>query len=169
LWTNAVLMLVLAVCVYTDARSRIIPNKVTFPALGAALVLHLAVNGWPGLLHSAAGLGVGLSILLVPYLMGGMGAGDVKLLAVVGALKGTGFVLATSVYMALVGALMALVIVLVKPGARERLRYVVYLLICLRYRIKPAFGPLWTSGAYPYGVAIAGGAVLCLWLKGWGV
>ncbi|MFB9330695.1 prepilin peptidase [Paenibacillus aurantiacus] len=168
MWTNAILLLVLALCVVTDLRSRKIYNKVIAPALLLAAVLHIATAGWGGLLHMLVGLGVGLAILLIPYLLGGMGAGDVKLLALVGALKGAVFVLTASVYMALAGAVMALAIVLFKNGFRARIRYVQYVLVCVRYRLKlPLQGQL-ASGSYPYGVAIAGGCLLGFMLEGWG-
>ncbi|UTW70504.1 prepilin peptidase [Anaerobacillus sp. HL2] len=52
------------------------------------------------------------SNLIYPFLFRGMGAGDVKLLAVIGALKGTSFVFTTAIYMAIVGAIIALLIML---------------------------------------------------------
>nr|WP_255570547.1 prepilin peptidase [Cohnella sp. CFH 77786] len=162
-------MFVLAVCVITDLKSRKIYNVVIFPSVVLAIGVHALTEGRAGLVFSLLGFAAGLCILLLPYLLGGMGAGDVKLLALVGALKGTGFVLETSVYMALFGAAIALGIVLFKKGIRERLRFIGYTFICLQFRMLPRWeGGIWTSGAYPYGVAIAGGAVICLGLKGWG-
>jgi prepilin peptidase CpaA len=159
----------MAVCVITDLSSRKIYNVVIFPSLVFAIGVHALTDGWAGLGLSLLGFAVGLGILLIPYLLGGMGAGDVKLLALVGALEGTRFVLETSVYMALFGAAMALGIVLFKKGLRERIRFIGYILICLRFRMLPSLeGGYWTSGTYPYGVAIAGGSVVCLWMKGWG-
>lgn len=168
MWANAILLLVLALCVVTDLRSRKIYNNVIAPALLLATVLHMATAGWGGLLHMLAGLGAGLAILLIPYLLGGMGAGDVKLLALVGALKGAGFVLTASVYMALAGAVMALAIVLFKNGFRSRIRYAQYVLVCLRYRLKLPLQGHFASGTYPYGVAIASGCLLGFMLEGWG-
>lgn len=165
---NAVLLIVVAICVVTDLKSRKIYNKVIFPTLVFAFALHAAVDGWSGTLYALLGLAVGFSILLIPYLMGGMGAGDVKLLAVVGAIKGAGFVWNASIYMALFGAVMALGVLLFKDGIRKRLRFIGYVLLCLRFKMKPNLQGHWTSGAYPYGVAIAGGSIICLCLGGWG-
>ncbi|MGM0881730.1 MAG: A24 family peptidase [Bacillota bacterium] len=165
---NAVLLIVVAICVVTDLKSRKIYNKVIFPTLVFAFALHAVVDGWSGTLHALLGFAVGLSILLIPYLMGGMGAGDVKLLAVIGAIKGAGFVWNASIYMAIFGAVMALGVLLFKDGIRKRLRFIGYVLLCLRFKMKPNLQAHWTSGAYPYGVAIAGGSIICLCLGGWG-
>ncbi|TJY40724.1 prepilin peptidase [Cohnella pontilimi] len=168
MWADILLLFVLAVCVVTDLRSRKIYNLVIFPSLIFAIGVHALTEGWTGLGQALLGFAAGLGILLLPYLLGGMGAGDVKLLALVGALKGVGFVFATSIYMALLGAIMAVFVVLFKNGIRERLRYIGFVLLCLRVGVKPSLRGHWTSGAYPYGVAIAGGSVACLVLKGWG-
>ncbi len=82
-----------AVC---DFRSKKIPNRLTVPAFAAALVYHGAVGAWTGgwygmgshLLTALAGFGVGFGILLVLWLIGGGGAGDVKLMGAVGAWLG---------------------------------------------------------------------------------
>jgi prepilin peptidase CpaA len=169
LWANLLLLIVLAVCVVTDLKSRKIYNLVIFPTLLFTFGIHALTGGWVGLGHSLLGFTIGLGILIIPYLLGGMGAGDVKLLALVGALQGSWFVFEASIYMALFGGVMALGIVVFKNGVRERIRFIGYVLICLRFRMLPSMeGGSWTSGAYPYGVAIAGGSAVCLWLKGWG-
>lgn len=88
-----VFTLTAAVC---DFRTKKIPNRLTVPAFLAALVYHGAVGamtgGWSGcgwaLLMALAGFGVGFGILLVLWLIGGGGAGDVKLMGAVGAWLG---------------------------------------------------------------------------------
>ena len=71
-----------------DVRERRIPNFVTGPAILAGLILHTISGGWSGLGDSAlAGLIAG-GIFLIFFLAGGMGAGDVKLMAAIGALVG---------------------------------------------------------------------------------
>ncbi|WP_276355191.1 A24 family peptidase [Cohnella caldifontis] len=166
---NAVLLSVSAICAATDLKSRKIYNAVVFPALAAALILRVALGGWPELADGLLGFAAGLGILLIPYLLGGMGAGDVKLLAVVGALKGAAFVLAASFCMAAIGAVLALGVMLRYGGVRSRIRQWGLWLLCLRLRIwpSPSRGAA-EAVTYPYGVAIAGGAVLCWALEGWG-
>lgn len=168
MWADILLLLVISICVITDLKSRTIYNVVIFPALTAAFVIQAVTGGWNGLADSFLGFILGFCILIIPYLLGGMGAGDVKLLALVGALQGASFVFDTAVYMALIGGVIALAVILFKDGIRERLRLLGYVLFCLRFRFRPNLQGVWTAGAYPYGIAIAGGSALCLWLKGWG-
>jgi prepilin peptidase CpaA len=73
------------VAVITDLRSFRIPNVLTLPLLLSGLAFFSATQGLPGLVASAAGAFVVFLFLLPLYLVGGMGAGDLKLMAGVGA------------------------------------------------------------------------------------
>src|ERR1051325_7898669 len=84
--TIAVTALVIAVAFF-DLRARRIPNFLTFPAVIFGLVINLS-RGWDGFWFSLKGLGLGLLLLLLPYVFGGMKAGDVKFLAAIGAFVG---------------------------------------------------------------------------------
>jgi prepilin peptidase CpaA len=170
-WINLLLALVLAVCVVTDVRSRKIYNAVLGPAYLAAFASNTALGGWPALKGSLLGFVTGLGILLIPSFLGGIGAGDVKLLALVGAMKDTGFVLEAAVYMALAGGLIALLVIMFSKGMGERLRSLAYLLYGLRHGILLPFliRRDMMSGSYPYGIAIAAGAALCYLPEGWSV
>jgi len=86
------LILVVAVCTYTDFTCRKIYNAVLFPAAAVGLVGNFYAGGPAGGLAALKGLTLGMALLFVPFIMGGMGAGDVKLLGVVGAFKGPDFV-----------------------------------------------------------------------------
>lgn len=68
-----------------DGRKLKVPNWITFPLVASGWVYSLAGCGWEGLGWSLLGTAVGLTLLLPAYAIGGMGAGDVKLLAGVGA------------------------------------------------------------------------------------
>lgn len=166
MWGNILLIILLLICVITDLRERKIYNKVLLPFLILAFGLHLFTDGWSGLTASAVGLLVGLAILIIPYFMGGMGAGDVKLLAVIGAIKGISFVLMTSLYMALVGGIIALFIFLFRKGVGSRIKQTIYFLSCLKQGVKIPFviDKEALSATYPYGVAIAAGALCEIWL-----
>src|SRR5688572_2362189 len=72
----------------TDVRSRRIPNVLTFGAAAAALLFHLFVAGTGGLQTAVGGWLVGTVLFLPFFALGGMGAGDVKLLAALGAWLG---------------------------------------------------------------------------------
>jgi prepilin peptidase CpaA len=68
-----------------DFRRFRVPNVLTFPLCISGWIFHTAVNGLTGLQYSAGGIIVGVLILLIFYVLGVMGAGDVKLLAAIGA------------------------------------------------------------------------------------
>lgn len=80
-----VFTLIALVC---DVRTRRLPNWLTVSGLAAGLGFHLVTGGWQGLLVSAGGFATGFGILLVLWLMGGSGAGDVKLMGALGAWLG---------------------------------------------------------------------------------
>ncbi|WP_202078112.1 prepilin peptidase [Caldalkalibacillus salinus] len=169
MWFDILLVIILTICVATDIKSRRIYNKFIFPTLLIALISHLFYGGWEALLGAFLGFLVGLGILLIPYLLGGMGAGDVKLLALIGAIKGTTFVIDTALYMAILGGLMAIFILLFRPGWKNRFKAIFYFLYALRYGVKIPLGMKrkGMQATYPYGVPIAAGALLCLFAEGW--
>jgi prepilin peptidase CpaA len=78
---------VLTVAVF-DVRERRIPNLLVFPAALAGLLLNTYRSGVGGIGFALLGLGAGLALLLIPYAVGGMKAGDVKFLAAIGAFVG---------------------------------------------------------------------------------
>lgn len=93
-----------------DLRFHKIPNWLTFPAASLAIVYHTAMNGFGGFLFSLEGIAVGIAILLPFYLLGGMGAGDAKLLGAVGGVLGPKGVFLAFLFTALVGGIYALVL-----------------------------------------------------------
>ncbi len=88
-------LILVSACSVTDIVDRRIPNLFLAMALSLALISHGLGGGLAGLLDSFIGLAVGLGLLMPFYLLGGTGAGDVKLLGVVGALLGIKGVLVT--------------------------------------------------------------------------
>ncbi|GAB3057287.1 prepilin peptidase [Salinicoccus sesuvii] len=137
--TNVILLIILLVCTITDIRKRKIYNKVVFPSLAVAFAVGIISDGLSGFGASTVGFLVGFLLLLIPYIFGGMGAGDVKLMALIGALKGYEFVIESFIYTALIGGLLAVGVIIVRGGFKRSL-----------------------GVGMPYGVAIAGGAVMAL-------
>jgi len=165
---NTLLFTVLIICLITDLKKRKIYNKVIFPALLLALLFNTILFGWSGFTTSFLGFLTGLGILLIPYLMGGMGAGDVKFLAVIGAINGTSFVLATAIFMALIGGLVGLGILLFKKGLFQRIKTLFQVLCGMRYGMKltESFSKSSLKTTFPYGVAITGGAFVAFFIHG---
>jgi prepilin peptidase CpaA len=170
-WPDFILLGVLTVCIVTDLKNRKIYNVVTFPALFIAWLGHWATGSWTALGMSLTGFFTGLLLLLVPYLLGGMGAGDVKLLALIGALKGTSFVVMTAFYMALIGGVLAVFVLMRRKTFRSMAYSCVMYLYGLKCGVKlPLHIPKDSvTATYPYGVAIAGGGIMVLLGKEWGI
>jgi prepilin peptidase CpaA len=72
----------------TDVRDRRIPNRLTYPAMIAGLVVQAAGHGWRGLLLSLVGGLIFGGLFLIFHLVRAMGAGDVKLAAALGCIIG---------------------------------------------------------------------------------
>lgn len=105
----------LSIAAVTDLKSRRIPNIVTYSTIAFAVLIYSLVAGWTGLAFSLKGTVCGLGLLLVPYLLGGMGAGDVKLMAAVGAVLGVDHTVYAFLVVALLGGVVS-VAVLVARG-----------------------------------------------------
>lgn len=163
--TSVVMLSLLAM--YTDFRSRIIPNKLTLPAICLGLILNTAGNGWQGLLFACAGFAAGFGLMLLPYLIGGMGAGDVKFMAALGALLGAYAVLNVFLFATIFGGIIAATLAL---RNRRLGRSLVNLLYIVRGFF--LFRTLSTSDEIvdrtikvPYGIAVGAGA-FCYLLVG---
>lgn len=99
---------VLAVATFTDLRSRRIPNWLVFPFLLAGIVVSGALHGWAGVGHSLEGMALGLGVFGALACLGGMGMGDVKLCAAIGAWIGPGQLILALVITGMAGGVMAL-------------------------------------------------------------
>ena len=71
-----------------DWRTKRLPNRLTVPACGIAFAFHAIVGGWQGVALATAGFAVGFGVLLILWLIGGGGAGDVKMMGALGAWLG---------------------------------------------------------------------------------
>ena len=99
-------LIVLAVATFTDLRSRRIPNWLVAPFLVAGIAVSAWLHGWHGVGQSLAGFGLGIVLYGFLSFMGGMGAGDVKLTAAIGAWIGPSQLFFALVVTAMAGGLM---------------------------------------------------------------
>ena len=150
----------------TDVQSRRIPNLLTGPALLIGFGLHAALGGWRGLEHSFVAALIAGGIFFVLFLTGGMGGGDVKLIAAVGALAGLTHVAYALIFTGLAGGVMALALVARRRRFRQTFSNVESLVIHHRlHGLEPH--PQINVGneaalRLPYALAIAAGAAITL-------
>lgn len=112
----------LCLITFTDTLRGRIPNSVNFSLLAAALCFHLYQSGPAGLPFALLGALTGFSLLLVPYLLMGMGGGDVKALAALGALLGPEAIFQVFLFTGLIGGLLALVYMALAGRLAAKLR-----------------------------------------------
>lgn len=172
------LIALLGLAVWHDLRARRIPNAVVFPGALLGLALHGALPvgtglfGTPmgslGIASALGGLVLGLAILMPMYALRLMGAGDVKLLAMVGAFVGAGTILAVSIATLLAGGVLALAVA-ARQGILRRVLNNTYQTVLHAGLSGLAGGialPATASGRLPYAVAIAAGTLACVaWLR----
>jgi prepilin peptidase CpaA len=171
--SQAHLLLPLAIALWIawgDLRTYHIPNYLTLGTALTGLVYQAAFHGMSGVGGSIMGLALGFFLLFPLYLLGGMGAGDVKALAALGTWLGPGLTLSLFCYMAVAGGLMGLGVLIYKGLLWGRLRqYWFYLLSWVLFRptgVTPGPGPKVEIKGIPYGVAIALGMVAVFWRGG---
>lgn len=153
-----------------DIRSRRIPNLLIGPALLGGLLLHLGLDGWRGLMTSFAAAMICGCIFLLFYLAGGMGAGDVKLMAAVASIAGLPSTPYLLILTSLAGGVMAIALALRRGQLRQTLFNIGAL---ASHHAHAGLAPhpelnIQNQGALrlPYGIAIAVGSVATLYLQG---
>lgn len=170
IYLDTLLLLMVAVAAIKDLESRRIPNRLLAAGMLGALVLHLlSVQPLAGVLAWLGGAATGLVIFLPFYLLRGMAAGDVKMMAAVGAFAGPGDALRIAILAWCAGGVMALVVVVCKGRLRMVLAnlwaIVRPMLLRLPRGAEPAVGGAGgqpSVGSIPYGVAIAAGTIALL-------
>jgi prepilin peptidase CpaA len=173
---SLLLVLLLCAAVVTDLRSRRIPNRLVLIGLVMAFSLHAAAQiggtatlAGPQWWAAPAGCAAGLAVLMPLYLMRACGAGDVKLMAMVGAFVGTKTVLAAALCTLLAGGLLSVMFMFGHGVAAQVMANLRFLLVDWMSRARGghvvALAPLeHTAARLPYAVAIAmGTAAALLW------
>ncbi len=166
---NIFVGILLALACLSDLRTRRIPNVLTITAAAAAIVFHLAIGGWSAAGWSVAGLFLGALLFFPMFALRGMGAGDVKLLAAIGAWLGPGQVAIVALAASIAGGVIAVIVALGHGYLRQALTNLY--LVLLQWHIAgvrplPELTLETASGprlAYAFPIAI--GTVVTLWLK----
>jgi prepilin peptidase CpaA len=163
-----VLAIALCACV-TDLRSRRIPNLLTFGGALAGVLFHGITGSTHGLLTSTAGWVVGLIVFLLPFVLGGLGAGDVKLVAALGAWLGPRDVVWLALYAGVAGGVAALAIGLLHSYLSQAFRNIYLLLMHWRVvGLRPLHEVSLAGSRGPrlaYAVPVLAGLIATIWLR----
>lgn len=117
--TEIFLFLILGTAIASDLRWRTIPNWLTATSIIIGLGFHTVRNQFAGFVFSLEGAAVGLGLFVILYVCGWMGAGDVKLFAAVGSFLGPAQTISAAIAIALVGGLLAFVVLGFHQGWRK--------------------------------------------------
>lgn len=154
-----------AVAAIYDIRFRRIPNWLVLCGIVAGFFVNVYSSGSSGLVRAAGGLGLGFALYFPLYLLRARGAGDVKLLAAVGSIVGAGNCFLVFLLTAVLGALIALIVLLLKGRMRRtfhNLGWILHDLLKFRapYRSSEELDVTTTKGMrLPHGAMIAVGAL----------
>jgi prepilin peptidase CpaA len=163
-----VLLAVLGLSVFFDLRERRIPNWLT--ASGALVGLSLNLfDGFAQFLQGFSGLVVGIGVLIVPFALGWVGAGDVKLVGTVGALLGIQWIPRVLLYSGLMTGVLALLAVGIRGIKVKRFVHLwtdLKLLVISLGRVlpEPISARVSENKTIPWAVGIALGVLVALYL-----
>ena len=169
-WAGVVVVGLLMAVVEEDVRHHRIPNRLTFFGFGAALVYATWTAGLGGLLSAFAGAAAALAVLVVPFSMRWMGAGDVKAVMALCAFFGLEATPGLLWWITVVGGLFAVLELLTRGGIAEILRRWAGSFLMTRLHKRPHYlapaADSTAASAMPFGVAIALGVAA---YQNWGM
>jgi len=153
-----------------DLKTRRIPNYLTLGTAVAGLAYQFITQGLGGLTAGILGMLLGFAFLILPYLWGGMGAGDVKALAALGAWLGPRLTVVLFCYMGIAGGVIALGYLLWSGNLWVKIKqgwiFLVNLILCRPAGMPPPPSPSQLTEGIPYGVAIAVGMMVLVGVGG---
>lgn len=165
----AVLVVVVAAATWVDIREHRIPNRLVAIGLLIAVIYHTMSPFGHGASFAIAGMAVGVSSLIPLYIMRTMGAGDVKLMGMVGAYLGTAAVISAVLATLIAGGILALIASAYKRALPQLLGNLQTMLIQRDIRRMGGAGsealPVPPSvGKLPYAVAISAGTAVQIFM-----
>ena len=146
---------------WSDCRYRRLPNYLTLPGVVIFPVMYYFLMGWKGVGYSLLGGAIGGFFLLIPYLLRGAGAGDVKMLLAVGCLSGYPGIFLTLFITSIAGLLLGAVMIAAGKTDAARVKHFFRSCFDVKYDRKAGKDALpefvKKKVRIPYGVAIAAG------------
>ena len=166
-WRTGILVLILITASVSDSRTRRIPNWLVVSGALYGVIYNTVLPPTPhdNILFPLVGLGLGLLLFLPLYRIRAMGAGDVKLMAMVGAFLGPGDTFYAALATVILGGVFATIFVVARGKALVMFRNLTSFFQIGFLRVASGSAPNLqisaeaSAGKLPYGVAIAAGTI----------
>ena len=163
-WVAAAVIVLVILAARADVRTRTIPNLLTFPALLLGVTMHTVLSGTDGFRSSLAGLAIAGGILLPGWLFRWMGAGDVKLMAAVGAWLAWPHALIAVLASLVMGGAISLIVAVRRGVLRQAITGAA--LIGASVMARTGAVPAPTTGVrFPFALAVVAGSTFALWFR----
>jgi prepilin peptidase CpaA len=170
----ALLVMLVVAAAWMDVLTRRIPNALVIPGAVVGVAVAALTAGFTGAFSALGGLAIGFALMLPLYLLRAMGAGDVKLMAMVGAWLGPAEVVSAALLVFVAGGLLAVTAALWQGKLRQlvaNLRVMLFgsLVNAMSGAGATVIAPARSVGNVPYGIAIAIGTIaeVALARAGW--
>jgi prepilin peptidase CpaA len=161
---------------WIDYSQRRVPNWLNATLAAGGLIMQAAYFGWSGVGDGMLGLLVGFGVLILPWAVHGMGAGDVKLMAAIGAWLGPWLTFLAFAVGAVIGGVVAVVMILSTGRAVHAYTNLQTVMSKFR-RVDTAFSEFGGAKSFgdssqllPYGVPLTAGTIgvlLTYYFGGW--
>ncbi len=155
----------LLVSLYTDLKYTSIPNKICLGGVAAGIVYQSYTNAFQGFILAIIGAAVGFGFMFILYLLGALGAGDVKLFAAIGAIMGIEFTLYTMMYSIVFAGCIGVIVLVCRKDGFDRIKNVLFTLVqflCFkRFRFKDSVQHAQLT--FPFMIAVVPGALTALY------
>lgn len=160
------LFILITLALISDIKTYKIKNVIVLSFIIMGLVTNFYLNGITGLISSLWGVIVPVLLLIILYFLRMLGAGDIKLFSAIGAIMGIEFVVYTITYSFVCGGVIALIIMLVRKNAKERLQHLFYYIknCIMTFSLQPYtdFKNKKDGAKFRFAYAIACGVVVCI-------
>jgi prepilin peptidase CpaA len=158
--------------IVSDLKTYKIKNTITYSFMLAGLLSNFVMEGFKGLVFSLQGIMLPVVCLIVLYMMGIIGAGDVKLLSAVGALMGAGFTSNAIIFSFICGGIIAAFLIVIRRNGIERLKYLLLYIKCSIISMKLVtyadFEDKQNGSKFHFSIAVASGTAAAVLIGGFG-
>lgn len=154
----------LVLALKSDIKSYKIKNRVTLSFIITGILTNSILYGDEGFKNSLLGIIIPIILLLVLYALRMLGAGDIKLFSALGAVFGGEYIFEIMAYSFIAGGIIALVLIVVRKNAKERIahlfKYLKALILTLRFIPYTEFDNKEDRGKFPFAYAVFSGTIV---------